>query len=68
MHTLRQRIMKTLMVLCCATLPGGFAECDFEDGELEIDFEGFHFDWDDDWDDCDDCGWDFWLDWGDCCW
>jgi hypothetical protein len=78
MLTIRNKIMAALLIIASCLLTGAYADCDFEGGELFIDFEGLcggggcgdHDDCDDcdDWDDhddCDDCDdfdFDFWWD------
>lgn len=37
----RSRIMTLLLIVACCMLPGAYIECDCEDGEIEIDFDGF---------------------------
>ena len=75
MLTIRNRVMAALLIIASSLLPGAYADCDWEGGELYIDLEGLcgggdcdhHDDWDDH-DDCDGCGdwddfdFDFWWD------
>ncbi len=37
-------IVRVLMVLLLAAVPGGFIECDLEDGELEVDLDELDLD------------------------
>ncbi len=75
MLSIRNRIMAALLIIASSLLPGVYADCDLEDGELVVDIEDLcgdggcdgHDDWDDD-DDCHGCDdfdgfdFDFWWD------
>ena len=63
MARIYHRIIRALMLLSLAVLPGSFIECDLEDGELDIDLDEIGFDFDDD----EGCCIDVWYDWGDPC-
>jgi len=56
MASIYRWMIRVLMVLSFAALPGGVIECDLEDGELEVDFDDFDFDEE-------DIEVDFWYDW-----
>jgi hypothetical protein len=46
MVKLRTYIIRGLMVLSFAALPGAGVECELDDGELEIDLDGIDLDFD----------------------
>jgi len=48
MANVRIWVMRTLMILAVGVLPVAAVDCDLEDGEFEIDIDGWH-DCDDDW-------------------
>ena len=48
MFRLRNLIFKLLLVMSLCLLMGADIDCDLEDGEFELDFDGFHFDHHDD--------------------
>ena len=39
MTRIYRHVIRLLMLLSFGMLPGGFVECDLEDGELELDFD-----------------------------
>ena len=41
MEAIRSKLLKSMVVLTTGILPGSGFECDLDDGELEIEFDGF---------------------------
>jgi len=65
MASVRNKVIRVLLLLSMAVLPAGVVQCEFDDGELEIDFD----DWDYDYDGVHvDVWYDEWYDPWPCCW